>query len=94
MLTALILVASVIGRVTLILLVIVVVAIRQEPRDIEMTNVTPSRIAVRVRRLLGVSLRRPAPASDCIDGREEYPPGAWPTAAWTDVTPPRSGRRR
>jgi hypothetical protein len=94
MLTVLILVAAVIGGIILILLVIVVVAIRQEPRDIEMSNVAPSWIAIRVRRLLGVSLRRPAPATDYIDGHEEYPPGAWPIAAWTHVTPPRPGRRR
>ena len=96
MLTVLILVAAAIGGIILILLVVVVVAIRQEPRDIEMSNVAPSLIAVRVRRLLGVSLRRPAPTTDYIDGHEEYPypPDAWPTAAWTDVTPPPPGRRR
>ncbi|HEX5302112.1 MAG TPA: hypothetical protein VFW50_34485 [Streptosporangiaceae bacterium] len=94
MLTVLILVAAAIGGSILILLVVVVVAIRQEPRDIEMSNVAPSQVAVRGRRLLGVSLRRPAPATDHIDGHNEQPPGAWPTAAWTDVTPPRPGRRR
>ena len=94
MLTVLILAAAAMGGIVLILLVVVVVAIRQEPRDIEMSNVAPSRVAVRVRRLLGVSLRRPASATDYIDGQEGYPPGAWPTAAWTDVTPPRPGRRR
>ena len=94
MLTVLILVAGAVGGITLILLVIVVVAIRQEPRDIEMSNAAPSWIAVRVRRLLGVSLRRPAPATDYIDGHEEYPLGTWPTAAWTDMTPPPPGRRR
>ena len=94
MLTVLILVAAATGGIILILLVVVVVAIRQEPRDIEMSNVAPSRVAVRVRRLLGVSLRRPTPATDYIDGQEEYPPDAWPTAAWTDTTPPPPGRRR
>ena len=94
MLTVLILIAAAVGGITLILLVIVVVAIRQEPRDIRMSNVAPSRVAVRVRRLLGVSLRRPALPIDCINGHEEYPPGTWPTAAWADVTPPRPGRRR
>jgi len=94
MLTMLILVAAAVGGITLILLVIVVVAIRQEPRDIEMSNVAPSRVAVWVRRLLGVSLRRPAPPTDYIDGHEDYSPGAWPTAAWADATPPRPGRRR
>jgi hypothetical protein len=94
MLTVLILVAAATGGIILILLVVVVVAIRQEPRDIEMSYIAPSRVAVRVRRLLGVSMRRPAPANNDIDGQEEYPPDAWPTAAWTDVTPRRPGRRR
>jgi hypothetical protein len=94
MLTLLILVAATVGGITLMLLVIVVVAIRQEPRDIEMSYVAPSRVAVRVRRLLGVSLRRPTPAIDFIDDQEEYPLGTWPAAAWTDVTPPPPGRRR
>jgi hypothetical protein len=94
MLTVLILVATATGGIILTLLVVVVVAIRQEPRDIEMSNVAPSRIAAWVRRLLGVSLRRPAPATDYIDDQEEYPLDAWPSAAWTDVTPHRSGRRR
>lgn len=94
MLTVLILVAAAVGGITLILLVIIVVAIRQEPRDMEMSNAAPSQVAVWVRRLLGVSLRRPAPVTECIDDQEEYPPGAWPTAAWADATPPRPGRRR
>ena len=55
----------------LILLAVVVVAIRQEPRDTEMSNVAPSLIAVVVRRLLGVYLRRPAPPAD---SHKEWPP--------------------
>ena len=43
----------------LLLIVFVVVAIRQEPRETEMRTVAPSLIAVVVRRLLGVYLRRP-----------------------------------
>ena len=68
------------------LLVIVVVAIRQEPRDAEMSDVAPSLIAVLVRRLLGVYLRRPAPPAE---SREE-----WPTTAWTETTSRPSGERR
>ena len=61
MLTVLLLVAFAVVVLVLILLVVVVVAIRQEPRDAEMSNVAPSLIAVVVRRLLGVYLRRPLP---------------------------------
>jgi len=57
--TALILAAFVLVVLVLILLGVVVIAIRQEPRDAEMSNVAPSLIALVVRRLLGVYLRRP-----------------------------------
>ena len=84
MLTAVILIVSAVVMLVLILLVVVVVAIRQEPRDMEMSNVAPSLIAVVVRRMLGVYLRRPAPPADDI---EEWSPDTWPS-----VLPP-SGRR-
>ena len=73
MLTALILVVFAAAALVLILLAVVVVAIRQEPRDTEMSNVAPSLIAVMVRRLLGVYLRRPTPPADSTTG-EEWPP--------------------
>ncbi len=91
MLTVLILVISAAGGIALTVLVVVVVAIRQEPRDMELSNVAPSRVAIRVRRLLGVYLRRPTPR---FDEQEKYPPDAWPTAAWTNATPLPPGRRR
>ena len=69
MLTVLILIVLAVFALVLILLAIVVVAIRQEPRDVEMSNVAPSLIAVRVRRLLGVYLRRPTPPADSTDWR-------------------------
>jgi hypothetical protein len=84
--TVLILVVLVVGALVLVLLAIIVVAIRQEPRDAEMSNVAPSLIAVAVRRLLGVYLRRPpSPA----DSHKE-----WPTTAWTETTSRPSGGRR
>ena len=86
MLTVLILVVFVVVALVLVLLAVVVVAIRQEPRETEMRTVAPSMIAVAVRRLLGVYLRRPAPPAD---GHEE-----WPTAAWTETTSRPSGGRR
>jgi len=86
MLTVLILVVFVIVALVLVLLAIVVVAIRQEPRETEMRTVAPSLIAVVVRRLLGVYLRRPTPSAD---GSKE-----WPTTAWTETTSRPSGGRR
>jgi len=83
MITTVILIVSVAVALVLILLVVVVVAIRQEPRDMEMSNVAPSLIAVVVRRMLGVYLRRPTPPADSA---EEWVPDTWPTA-------PPSGRR-
>ena len=84
--TVLILVVSVIAALVLVLLAIVVVAIRQEPRETEMKTVAPSLIAMVVRRLLGVYLRRPASPAD---SQQE-----WSTTAWTETTSRPSGGRR
>jgi hypothetical protein len=86
MLPVLILVVSAVVVLVLILLAIVVVAIRQEPRDVEMSHVAPSLIAVMVRRLLGVYLRRPTPRAD--SNRE------WSTTAGTELTTRPPGGRR
>ena len=90
MLTALILVVFAVVMLVLVLLAVVVVAIRQEPRDAEMSNVAPSLIAVMVRRLLGVYVRRPTPPADSTDWREEWSPDTPPATARS--RPP--GRRR
>ena len=90
MLTVLILVVFAVFALVLILLAVVVVAIRQEPRDTEMSNVAPSLIAVMVRRLLGVYLRRPAPPADSTDWREEWSPDMRPATARSR---PPGGRR-
>ena len=74
MLTALIMVVIATAALVLILLAVVVVAIRQEPRDMELDNMAPSLIAVVVRRLLGVYLRRPTPPADTTDWQEEWSP--------------------
>jgi len=84
--TVLIVVVFAVVALVLILLAVVVLAIRQEPRDAEMSNVAPSLIAVMVRRLLGVYLRRPTPPTD---SHKE-----WPTTAWTETTSDPSGGRR
>ena len=86
MLTALILVVFVVGALVLVLLAVVVVAIRQEPRETEMRTVAPSLIAVVVRRLLGVYLRRPTPPDDSLKQS--------PATAWTETTSRPSGGRR
>jgi hypothetical protein len=75
MLTVLILVILTVFALVLILLAVVVVAIRQEPRDAEMSNVAPSLIAVMVRRLLGVYLRRPSPPAGSTAQRGEWSSG-------------------
>ncbi len=77
MLTVVILIVSAAAVLVLVLLGVVVVAIRQEPRDVEMSEVAPSLVAVIVRRMLGVYLRRPTPPVDDI---EEWSPDTWPTA--------------
>jgi hypothetical protein len=81
MLTAVILIVSTTIALVLVLLVVVVVATRQEPRDMEMSYVAPSLIAVVVRRLLGVYLRRPAPPADSTDWQEEWLPDIRPVPA-------------
>jgi hypothetical protein len=84
MLTVVILIVFAAAGLVLVLLAVVVVAIRQEPRDVEMSSVAPSLVAVVVRRMLGVYLRRPAPPANSTEGSS---PDTWPTAL-----PP--GRRR
>ena len=82
MLTVVILIVAAVGVLVLVLLGVVVVAIRQEPRDAEMNDVAPSLMAVVVRRTLGVSLRRPTPPVDDVE---------WSADTWPTVPP--SGRR-
>jgi hypothetical protein len=59
MLTVLISMILVIIGILLILLGVVVVGIRQEPPWTELSDVAPSPVAVMVRRLLGLYVRRP-----------------------------------
>ena len=90
MFTALILVVFATIALILIMLAVVVVAIRQESRDTEMSNVAPSLIAVMVRRLLGVYVRRPTLPADSTDREEEWSPDM-PTATARSCPP--DGRR-
>ena len=91
MLTSLILIVFAVFAVVLVLLGVVVVAIRQEPRDTELNNVAPSLMAVMVRRLLGVYVRRPTPPVDSTDDlQEEWSPDMPPA---TTRSRPTGGRR-
>jgi hypothetical protein len=81
---ALLLAASpIIALVLVLLLVIVVVGIRQEPSGTELTSQPPTRVAALVRRLLGVSVRKPdTQATDedrtpesCLAGHSAEGPG-------------------
>ena len=76
MLTVLISVVVAAATLVLVLFAVVVFAIRQEPRDMEMSNVAPSLIAVMVRRLLGVYMRRPTPTADSVEEWSSYMPPA------------------
>ncbi len=58
---ALLLAISPVIALALVLLVMVVAGIRQEPPTVELRSQPPSRVAALVRRLLGVSVRRPDP---------------------------------
>jgi hypothetical protein len=74
MLTALILVVFAAVALVLILLAVVVVGIRQEPRGTELGNMAPSLVAVMARRLTGLYVRRPTPTAVSTDRQEEGSP--------------------
>jgi hypothetical protein len=80
MLTALTLVVLAVILLVLVLLGVVVVGIRQEPRSAELSDVAPSPIAVMVRRLTGLYVRRPTPTPVSTDRQEACSPD-------TPVTP-------
>jgi hypothetical protein len=66
-------IAAVFAVAAVALLAVVVTAIRQEPRDAELGTYAPNPMAALVRRLLGVSVRRPEAAGDeqreaCLTG--------------------------
>jgi len=66
-------IAAVFAVAAVALLAVVVAAIRQEPCDAELGSYAPNPMAALVRRLLGVSVRRPQTAGDeqreaCLTG--------------------------
>ena len=78
MLTTLILIVLAVIALVLILLAVIVVGIRQEPRSAELSDVAPSPIAVLVRRLTGLYVRRPTPAGRTRGQGEGNPAGPAP----------------
>ena len=74
MFTALTLVVLAAILLVLVLLGVVVVGIRQEPRSAELSDVAPSPIAVLVRRLTGLYVRRPTPTAVRAHGQGEGDP--------------------
>jgi hypothetical protein len=64
------LIAAAVAAVTVALLAVVVAAIRQEPRGAELDTRAPGPLAARVRRLLGLYVRRPEQAADDDQRRE------------------------
>ena len=83
MLTALTLVVLAVILLVLVLLGVVVVGIRQEPRSAELSDVAPSPITSLVRRITGLSVRRPTPTAVRANGQGEGNPAT-----------PESGRRQ
>jgi hypothetical protein len=69
--TALTVFVLAIGFFVLIMLVVVVVAMRQEPRGTALGAMAPTPIAAMVRRVLGVGVRRPDGSADATGRQEE-----------------------
>jgi len=74
MFTALTLVVLAAILLVLVLLGVVVVGIRQEPRSAELSDVAPSPIAVLARRLTGLYVRRQSPTAVRARGQGEGNP--------------------
>jgi hypothetical protein len=75
MVTALILIVLAAIAAVLILLAVVVVGIRKEPRSAELGDVAASPVTALVRRLTGLSVRRPTPtAVRALQQRKVIPP--------------------
>jgi hypothetical protein len=64
MLTILILAVGAMMVLVLVLLAVVVIGIRQEPPADELNRQAPSLFAALIRRMLGVSVRKPDPSLD------------------------------
>ena len=87
MLTALIMLVLATAAFGLIMLVVVVIAIRQEPGGAELGPVAPTPMATMVRRVLGVGVRRPDAPTDTTSQQQE------PAIAWSEPNRPPGERR-
>jgi hypothetical protein len=92
MLTALIMIVLAAIAAVLILLAVVVVGIRQEPRGAELSNVAPSPVTALVRRVTGLSVRRPTPTTVRAPEQGEGNPAG--PAPWPMATTWPHGERR
>jgi hypothetical protein len=90
--TTLILIVLLATALVLILLAVIVVGIRQEPPRAELSDVAPSPIAVLVRRLTGLYVRRPSPTAVSTGRHEEGSPDT-PAARAKTTTEPQGERR-
>ena len=92
MLTALTVIVLAAITLVLILLTVVVTGIRHEPRSAGLSDVAPSQITGLVRRLTGLSVRRPIPTPvRTPEQREDNP--AWSAQRPTATTWPHGERR-
>lgn len=74
---------SVLALVLAALIIVVIIGIRHEPSMAELRSQPPTRLAALVRRLLGVSVRRPDPEvtgadrtpGSCLTGHSPWPEG-------------------
>ena len=74
MLAALILIVLAATALVLILLAVMVVGIRQEPRGTELSGVAPSLFTAVIRRMLGLHVRRPTSSAVNADPQERGSP--------------------
>jgi hypothetical protein len=88
MLTILITIAGTGMAAVLVLLAVVVVGIRQEAPAAELTTRAPTRLSSAVRRLIGVSVRKPdARVASEEQHAESCPPAPWPAHRTARRTP-------
>jgi hypothetical protein len=73
MLTALVATAGAVMLLVLVVLTVVVIGIRQEPREDELAAEPASRIATLVRRLTGLHVRKPVPSTIAAEQRVTAP---------------------
>jgi hypothetical protein len=75
MLATLIFIALVASALVLIVLAVIVVGIRREPRRTELSDVAPSPFTVVVRRMVGLHVRRPISGAANAHRQEHGSPG-------------------